>query len=111
MFMQQTPKNYHVQYLDVTHHWSPRSEDFAGGDCLLTALQRGWEVAYTVEEEKYWHGDVRAVSVYHFTLRRGNQEIVMPVIENPYVTRMLFMEPFEVVERGDADAAHNQEAS
>ena len=69
MFMQPTPKNYHVQYLDVTHHWSPRSEAFAGGDALLTALQRGWEVANTVEEEeKYWHADVRAVSVYRFTL-------------------------------------------
>lgn len=110
MFMQPTPKNYHVQYLDVTHHWSPRSEAFAGGDALLTALQRGWEVANTVEEEKYWHADVRAVSVYRFTLRRGDQEIIMPVIENPYVTRMLFMEPFDVVER-DEESAQRQEAS
>jgi len=110
MFMQPAPKNYHVQYLDVTHHWSPRSQKFAGGDALLTALQRGWEVANAVEEEKYWHGDARAVSVYHFTLRRDGVEIAMPVIENPYVTRMLFMEPFDVIERNE-DTAERQEVS
>jgi len=97
-FVQPTPKNHHAQYLDVTHHWSPRSEKYAGGDCLLTAIQRGWEISETVEERKFWHGDARCVCVYEFTLRRDGEEVVMPVLENPYVTRLLFMDAFDVIE-------------
>ena len=40
--MQGNPSNYHVQYLDVTKHWDPDSENYAGGDALVTALSRGW---------------------------------------------------------------------
>jgi hypothetical protein len=99
MFIQPNPKNFHIQYLDVNRHWSPRSEKFAGGDNLLTALMRGWEISDKVEKESYWHAGVRQITVYHFRLRRNDQEIAMPVLANPYVNRMLFTSPFSVVER------------
>ncbi len=103
MFLQPNPKNFHVQYPNINRHWSPRSEEFAGGDSLLTAIMRGWEVGDTVIKEEHWHAGVRLVSVYRFKLRRGEREITMPVLENPYVTRMLFMEAFEVVTMPSSD--------
>jgi hypothetical protein len=81
-------KNYHVQYLDVTsQYWNPR-EGFAGGDHLLTALGSGWDVAKCVEE-LVWYTGARSVSVYHFHLTRGNESMVMPVVNNPYVYRFI----------------------
>ncbi len=97
MFSQLTPKNFHVQYLDVNRHWSPRSEQFAGGDNLITAIMRGWEVSETVYKEDLWHAGVRQAALYHFHLTRDEREITMPVVENPYVTRMLYTSPFEVL--------------
>jgi hypothetical protein len=98
MFQINNAKNFHVQYADVHRHWSPRSEQYAGGDCLLTAVLRGWEVSNRVEHEQIMQGAARSVNVYHFHMRKGDREIRMPVIENPYVTRLLFTSPFDVVQ-------------
>ncbi|MEO1664796.1 MAG: hypothetical protein AAFU54_09170 [Chloroflexota bacterium] len=110
MFLQPNPKNYHAQYPNINRHWSPKSEDFAGGDSLLTALSRGWKVGHTVVREEHWHAGVRLVCVYRFTLRKGDIEINMPVIGNPYVMRMLYMEPFEIIGE-DATEASEQKIS
>lgn len=97
MFLQPNAKNFHVQYFDVNRHWSPRSEKFAGADSLITAMNRGWAVSEDVVRHEHWHAGVRCVSVYHFTLRRDDTEITMPIIENPYVTRLLWSSEFNVV--------------
>lgn len=82
-------KNFHVQYLDVTsQYWSPQSAKFAGGDHLLTALTNGWEIV-SYEKRQHWYAGARCVNIYHFTLRRGNEQIQMPVINNPYIERFL----------------------
>lgn len=94
-------KNYHVQYLDVTsQYWNPR-EGFAGGDHLLTALQAGWDVA-TCQEQLVWYTGARCVSVYHFTLERRGETMVMPVVNNPYVDRFLHQAEI-VVQRANAN--------
>lgn len=81
-------KNYHVQYLDVTsQYWTPR-EGYAGGDHLLTALQNGWDIVDCVEEQ-IWYTGARCVSLYHFTLQRKDEKMVMPVVNNPYVERFI----------------------
>jgi len=97
MFLTRNAKNFHVQYPDVNRHWSPRSEEFAGADCLVTAMMRGWELSDRVVHETHLHGGARYVNIYHFQMRKGEREITMPVLENPYVTRLLFTSPFEVV--------------
>lgn len=97
MFLTRDAKNFHVQYPNVNRHWSPRSEDFAGADCLVTAMMRGWELNNQVMHEVHMHGGARYVNIYHFRMRKGDREITMPVLENPYVTRLLFTSPFEVV--------------
>jgi hypothetical protein len=88
-------KNYHVQYLDVTsQYWNPR-EGFAGGDHLLTALDAGWEVADCVEEV-VWYTGARSVSLFHFTLTRKGEKMVMPVVNNPYVDRFITQAEIQV---------------
>lgn len=82
-------KNFHVQYLDVTsQYWSPQSAQFAGGDHLLTALTNGWDIV-SYEEKQHWYAGSRCVTVYHFTLARNNEQMLMPVINNPYIERFL----------------------
>lgn len=81
-------KNYHVQYLDVTsQYWNPR-EGYAGGDHLLTALNAGWDVV-TCKEQPIWFTGARCVLLYHFTLARGTETMMMPVVNNPYVDRFI----------------------
>ncbi len=106
MFLQPNPTNFHVQYLDVSRHWATESESYAGGDSLITALQRGWEISNQVVQEQYWHAGVRCTSIYHFQLRRDGEMMTMPVLENPYITRLLWdNDNLEVTLKEDGDKA------
>jgi hypothetical protein len=69
--------------------WHPGSQHYAGGDHLATALLLKWTIDDEVREERHLVGGRRSVSVYYFTLSRGGITLVMPVIENPYVTRLI----------------------
>jgi len=81
--------NFHVQYMDVTsQHWHPKSEHFAGGDNLITAVENGWEVNECMLVQ-HWYAGMRSVKIYEFTLRRGDTSMLMPVISNPYVERFI----------------------
>lgn len=81
--------NFHMQYLDVTsQHWHPGSERFAGGDHLLTAIEKGWEISECALVT-HWYAGMRAVKIYHFVLKRGDQQMTMPVIDNPYIQRLI----------------------
>lgn len=96
--------NYHVQYQDVTsQHWHPRSEEFAGGDNLMTALENGWHINECLLTKHYYAG-MRSVKVYRFHLSKGDSQIVMPVIYNPYVERLIDEEGYELQEE-DSQAA------
>ncbi|MDZ4766338.1 MAG: hypothetical protein SGI73_17490 [Chloroflexota bacterium] len=81
--------NLHAHYPDVIKHWSVVSERFAGGDALLTKLRKGWDIDGAVYAEEFWHAGTRPVTVYHFMLTRGDEQIVMPVVTTPYVRRMI----------------------
>lgn len=88
--------NYHVQYMDVTsQHWNPTSETFAGGDNLLTALSKGWQVEKCTEL-RHWFAGLRCVSIFRFDLVRDGDTMTMPVINNPYVARLIRQMELEV---------------
>src|SRR5664279_4292381 len=89
--------NLHSQYPAFFRHWCDTSEQFAGGDALLTALQNHWIASDTCYEEQYWHAGTRLVTIYHFDLRNGDESLHMPVIANPYVRRVVREENFKVV--------------
>lgn len=105
-----SPSNYHVEYMDVTQHWSPDSERYGGGDCLITMMLRGWELDRKVLMEYKWFGGNRRVRIYHCTLTRAGDRIVLPVVHNPYVNRLirtmqLTVEPYETGKLGRPQTA------
>lgn len=90
--------NYHMQYSDVTsQYWHPNSERFAGGDNLLTALESGWMIDKCVRRQHSYAGS-RSVTFYEFFLVQADKQMVMPVIENPYISRFLVNEGIVTVE-------------
>lgn len=88
--------NYHVSYPDVYRYWSSNCTGYAGADCLVTALRKGWKANEICYAEDHWLAGMRLVVVFHFELRRGNETMYMPVISNPFVRRLIFQERFEV---------------
>jgi hypothetical protein len=87
--------NYHIDYRDVTRHWHADSEKYAGGDHLLTAIYDGWEIQ-AVYQEVCWHLGMRSTFVYHFVFEHRGAQMVMPVVDNPYVNRFIQAIPFEI---------------
>lgn len=97
--MNQNQVNFHVQYQDITsQHWSYSSEQFAGGDHLLTALARGWEIEESVLLQRHWFAGMRCIEVFNFTIQRDDKVINMPVIGNPYVYRFIKNYGIKIVE-------------
>src|SRR5688572_11285369 len=89
--------NFHVQYFDVTsQHWNPSSARFAGADNLLTAVDQGWEISECVQVT-HWYAGMRSVRIYEFSLKRGDEAMMMPVIDNPYVERFVIEEEIKLV--------------
>lgn len=74
---------------DIYRHWSPQSEDYAGGDALATALYLGWKTKDMVLVERRWQGGSRRINIYHFELTRGSETMAMPILCNPYVERLV----------------------
>jgi len=87
----------HFAYMDVVTHWCPQSQPFAGGDALITYIDDGWEIGSQVFYEEFEHRGGRQVVVYYFEMHRGNQIVRMPVINNPYVTRLVQVLNVDVV--------------
>lgn len=95
--MLQHSANWHSTYPIFQRHWHSGSEQYAGGDALLTAVDDDWEAVETCYLEEHWHAGTRLVTIYHITLRRGNEEITMPVITTPYVRRIIREQGFKVL--------------
>lgn len=104
--MNETPQNFHAQYQDITsQHWSYSSEHYAGGDNLLTAIARGWDIDRKVTLRRHWFAGMRCIEIFHFTIRREQVVADMAVIGNPYVQRYLSTHPHDLVEAEDAKVA------
>lgn len=81
--------NFHAQYSDLTsQHWHSSSESFAGGDNLLTALEKNWKID-ACRLTRHWYAGMRSVRLYEFTLIKDGDTIVMPVLDNPYIERFI----------------------
>ncbi len=99
-------RNLDSQDQDVTsQHWSYSSERYAGGDNLLTAIARGWEIDNKVTLRRHWFAGMRCIEIFHFTIRRDDVVADMAVLGNPYVYRYLAAESHELVEEEDGAVA------
>ena len=70
-------------------YWSPASQSHAAGDQLLRYLKAGWTPDSTVRIETRWFGEARHTLIYHLILRRGGQQLEMPVLASPLIRRMM----------------------
>jgi len=89
--------NWHSSYWRMVRHWHAGSEPYAGGDCLLTALNEGWDVSARLIADEHWYAGTRCVMVYHFELTRGDETMTMPVLTNPFVERLIAQSALHVV--------------
>lgn len=95
-----------LHYQDITsQHWSYSSEHYAGGDNLLTAIARGWDIDRKVTLRRHWFAGMRCIEIYHFTIRRDEVVADMAVIGNPYLRRYLARHDHDLVEEEDATVA------
>lgn len=78
-----------MEDVDFYRHWHPKSERFAGGDCLATALMLGWTLQKPIIMDIYWCAGSRQVNVYHCHLVRDEQHLHMPVLGNPFMDRLV----------------------
>jgi hypothetical protein len=85
-----------IEDINIYRHWHPASEAYAGGDSLATALYLGWTMVEIVYREEHWRAG-RCSMVFHVTLERDGETMVMPVISNPYVRRFLNESPVQIV--------------
>lgn len=90
------PRNFHMEYMDVTQHWCADSAKYAGGDCLVTALFNGWEMNPVIQKETKWYAGNRFVYIYHFSLSRAGEQMVMPVVTNPYIEKLIAQPAIEL---------------
>ena len=78
-----------MEDINFYRHWHPKSEHFAGGDSLATALIRGWVLKEPIVVDVYWCAGARQVKVYHCDLVRNDEHMHMPVLDNPYIDRLI----------------------
>ncbi len=99
-------RNLDSQDHDVTsQHWSYSSEHYAGGDNLLTAIARGWEIDKAVTMRRHWFAGMRCIEIFHFTIRRDDVAADMAVLGNPYIYRYLAAGTHELIVEEDGAVA------
>ena len=87
----------HRHSTDMSRHWCPQSQRYAGGDALLTYLHNGWQMKDDVYYEEYWQGGARRVVIYYFALVNNGHWVTMGVIHNPFVERLMHEMALKVI--------------
>ena len=77
------------EYPDVVHYWSSESEQYAGGDALITLVNQGWTISETIICERYWLNGSRSRDIYHMELIRDDDGISIAVLVNPYIRNLV----------------------
>lgn len=90
--------NTHEKYTATYQHWCPQSENYAGGDHLISAFRAGWTLADdVVAVEQHWLSGNRPVNIYNFVLENVDETMIMPVLHNPFVERFIIQESLTLV--------------
>lgn len=87
----------HEKFTESDQYWCPESEDYAAASQLITAMRSGWILALPrVSARQVWNSGSRPRTVYDFTLMRGAQIMIMPVLTNPYIERFIVQQGIRV---------------
>jgi hypothetical protein len=95
-----------IEDINIYRHWHAGSEKYGGGDALATALYLGWTMGEIVYREDHGRAG-RNSTVYHITLERDGDTMIMPVISNPYVRRLLSDSPVQIVPMTEREQARH----
>ena len=88
----------HDKFTQSIQYWCPDSETYAAASHLLSALRDDWRLALPrVRARQVWNSGSRARTLYEFTLLRGSQLMVMPVLSNPFIERYLLQNDIRVI--------------
>lgn len=79
------------------HYWSPQSQEYASGDALLAALDDGWQVHGVIFRQEIWLTAGRRTYVYHISLNRGGETLKMKMVDNPFITRLIYRLKVQIV--------------
>ena len=61
-------------------------------------MRHGWMLALPrVSARQVWHGGSRPRTVYDFTLMRGSQLMIMPVLSNPFIERYIIQNDIRII--------------
>ena len=95
----------HDKFIESPQYWSPESEKYAAASHLISALRAGWDLAMPrVRVREIWNSGSRARIVYEFTLVRGSQLMIMPVLANPFIERYLVQNSIRVITGASTDS-------
>ena len=88
----------HEKYTEGDQYWSPESEDYAAASQLITVMREGWILALPrVGARQVWNSGSRPRTVYDFTLMRGSQLMIMPVLSNPFIERYIIQNDIRII--------------
>ena len=88
----------HDKFTENEQYWSPDSETYAAASQLITAMRAGWILALPrVSARQVSSGGSRPCTIYDFTLMRGSQLMVMPVLSNPFVERYIIQNDIRII--------------
>ncbi len=88
----------HDKFTESIQYWCPDSETYAAASQLLSALRDDWLLALPrVRARQVWNSGSRARTLYEFTLVRGSQLMIMPVLSNPFIERYLIQNDIRVI--------------
>lgn len=75
---------------NIHRHWDDISERYTGGDALVTALDEGWAIRGVIFRQEFWLAGVRRITVFHVEIEREGERRKMQILQNPFVTKMLY---------------------
>ncbi|MBZ0292372.1 MAG: hypothetical protein K8L99_07365 [Anaerolineae bacterium] len=87
--MEKQFNDFYASHLDLTRHWCPLSQPYAGVDALLSFLNGGWTMEDAIACDEHWLGGNRRILVYYFVLTNQEDVVTMPVLCNPVLDRLL----------------------
>lgn len=83
------PEGTHTKYTETDRHFAPCSETYTGADSLITAERNGWRTFNVVYRETLELSGGRETALYYFKLHRDGSSMIMPIVRNPFVTKLL----------------------
>lgn len=82
-------RELYPNHVNISCHWCPLSQRYAGVDALLSHLDNGWKIWGDISFDEYCFGASRRTLVYHFVLTRQDNRVTMHVLHNPVLDRLL----------------------